>query len=213
MKNKGLFITFEGADGSGKSTQARFLYDALIGMGVSAYLCRDPGFTRISEKIRDILLDKENTEMAYMTESLLCAASRSQLTAEFIKPRLDLGHTVISDRFTDSSMAYQGVARDVGIQAIIDINNYATGGIAPDITFFIDIPPENAALRRQTPPDRFESEAAAFHRRVYEGYRIIANANPDRIMVVNGSNDPETIHKQILAILIKKFDLRGEITL
>ena len=135
----GLFITMEGTDGAGKSTQLNLLNDYLKNKGFNVVFVREPGGTKISEKIRDIILDIDNQEMHYMTETLLYASSRAQLVNQVILPELKKGSVVLCDRFVDSSIVYQGIARNIGIDIVKKINNIATGGLIPDITFFLDL--------------------------------------------------------------------------
>jgi len=185
---KGLFITFEGSDGSGKSTQLSLLKEYLIKKGIKILSLREPGGVTISEKIRSIILDNRNTEMGPVTEMLLYAASRAQLVSQVIKPSLEKGITVICDRFVDSSYVYQGVARGLGINTVKLVNDIATGNILPDITFFMDIDPEIALKRRfnESIPDRLENESIAFHRDVYNGYLKLIEMYPERIKRING---------------------------
>ena len=146
--NNANFITFEGIDGSGKSTQARLLLDHMNNSGVETILVREPGGTNISESIREILLHNSSSQIGDRTESLLMTASRAQLTQEVIIPNIDQGKFVIADRYSDSTLAYQGGGRNLDIEWLIELNNYATITLLPDITFFVDIRPEEA-LRRQ----------------------------------------------------------------
>jgi dTMP kinase len=185
---RGLFITFEGGDGSGKSTQLSLLKDYLINKGIKILTLREPGGVAISEKIRNIILDNRNTEMSPVTEMLLYAASRAQLVSQVIKPSLEKGITVICDRFVDSSYVYQGLARGLGIGTVKLVNDIATGNIMPDITFFMDIDPELALKRRfrASVPDRLENENISFHRDVYEGYVKLIELYPERIKRING---------------------------
>ena len=197
-----MFITFEGVDRSGKTLQAGLLAGALEAAGRRAFLCREPGGTIISEKIREILLDRQNAGMAGITEALLYAAARAQFVAEVIRPKLAEGFAVICDRFADSSVAYQGYARGLGPEIVRDINSYALAGLKPDITFFMDIAPERAA-RRERPgePDRIESEGLAFQRAVYEGYRAIAGESGGRVRVINADRPAEEIHEEIFGVV------------
>ncbi|HEY8499457.1 MAG TPA: dTMP kinase [Clostridia bacterium] len=185
---KGLFITFEGGDGSGKSTQLSLLKEYLIKKGIKILTLREPGGAAISEKIRNIILDNRNAEMSPVTEMLLYAASRAQLVSQVIKPSLEKGITVICDRFVDSSYVYQGLARGLGIDTVKLVNDIAIENIMPDITFFMDIDPELALKRRfdASIPDRLENESISFHRDVYEGYLKLTGLYPERIKRING---------------------------
>jgi dTMP kinase len=201
----GVFITIEGSDGSGKTTQIKLLTPYLKSLGLDVVITREPGGTVISEKIRDLILDVNNKNMAYITEAMLYAASRAQLVEEIIRPALDDGKVVICDRFVDSSLVYQGIARQIGIEKVLEINQYALNGLLPDITFFLDIEPEQGILRKkkQAKLDRIESEKLDFHKQVYEGYKTIASAYPQRIKVIEATDSEQNIHKNICDMLNK----------
>ena len=203
----GLFITMEGTDGAGKSTQLKLLNDYLKKKGFNVVLVREPGSTNIGEKIRNIILDIENKEMNCMTEALLYAASRAQLVNQVIVPELKKGSIVICDRFVDSSIVYQGIARNIGIDIIKKINNIATGGLIPDITFFLDLAPDKAIERKkeQKELDRLESEKDYFYKKVYEGYKILIEQNSERIKVINALQSIDEVHKNIIDNLEKMF--------
>ncbi len=196
----GLFITMEGPDGSGKSTQIALLKQYLEKKGYETVLSREPGGTAISEKIRDVILDRENAEMGYRTEALLYAAARAQLVEEVILPALDAGKAVICDRFVDSSAVYQGIGRSLGIEEVYRINEYAIRGIMPDVTFLLDLDAAEGLRRKrnQAELDRMESESQAFHEAVAEGYRMLARKYPDRIKRIDGSASIAEIHEQII---------------
>jgi len=196
---KGLFITFEGGDGSGKTTQINLLREYIAGKGMDVVTVREPGGVPVSEKIREIILDNRNTDMDNITEMLLYAASRAQLVSQVIIPALDSQKCVICDRFVDSSYVYQGIARGLGLEIVKTVNDIATHNIVPDITFFMDIDPATALKRRfdATEPDRMESEDFSFHMKVYEGYVEIAGMFPDRIKRINGSLQVEEAFLQI----------------
>ena len=167
----GKLITFEGIDGSGKSTQIQLLGAEFEKLGVPFKTFREPGGTDLSEKIREILLDKDNIEMTLTAESLLFAAARAQLTVEQIKPAIAKGECVICDRFTDSTIAYQGYGRGLNIKNLEIINNIATEGLTPDITFILDIDPEKASERMKAEaPDRMESAGIDFFQKIRQGY-------------------------------------------
>ncbi|MCR5481596.1 MAG: dTMP kinase [Clostridia bacterium] len=194
---KGLFITVEGADGAGKSTQIDFIMKYLQDRGIKSVFTREPGGTKIGEKIRDILLDRENSEMNYMAEALLYAASRAQHVAEVIRPALLEGKAVVCDRFVDSSMAYQGVARGLG-ESVAVINSYAINDCMPDVTFLLKVDPSVSKRRiREDECDRIEQEADEFHRRVYEGYIELEKKFPDRIIGIDASKGVREIGLEI----------------
>ena len=204
---RGSLITFEGIDGSGKSTQIQMLGHEFNKLGVEYKIFREPGGTDLSEKIRSILLDKENIELISTAESLLFAAARAQLTAEQIKPAIAKGEFVICDRFADSTIAYQGYGRGLDIKKLEEINHIATGGLTPDIIFILDISPEVAAGRLETEaPDRMEVSGVEFFRRIREGYYQIKDKNPNLYRVINGEQSPENVFNEIKAIVMKKFE-------
>ncbi|MCR5147485.1 MAG: dTMP kinase [Eubacterium sp.] len=200
---KGLFISMEGPDGSGKSTQIELLRKYFIDNGKDCIITREPGGTRISEAVRGIILNREYTEMDYMTELLLYASARAQLVSEVIIPALDEGKCVISDRFVDSSAVYQGIARGLGIETVYEINKYATKGRFPDKTFLLDLPAEVGIARKknQAELDRLESEKMDFHLRVAEGYREMAARDPERIVRLDATKSVEEIHAQIIEVI------------
>ncbi len=198
---EGLFISMEGPDGSGKSTQIELLKKYLEDKGYDEIIItREPGGTVISEAVRGIILNNDYAEMSYMTEALLYAAARAQLVSQVIKPALDSGKAVISDRFVDSSAVYQGMARGLGVDEVYNINNYATLGIMPDLTIHMDLPAEIGISRKknQAELDRMERETIEFHKKVAEGYRELAKRFPERIVTIDATLDVETIHKKII---------------
>ncbi len=205
---KGLFITMEGPDGSGKSTQIELLSNYLREKGYDIVITRDPGGNRINEDIRRILLNKEYTEIAYTTEALLYASARAQLVAEIIRPAIEAGKAVISDRFVDSSAVYQGIGRDLGIDTIYKLNEFAMQGIIPDLTIHLDLPATEGLQRARgrAELDRLELEADSFHEKVAEGYRKLAAMKPDRIKTVDATGSIENIHQEIVAYVSKLFD-------
>ena len=190
--SRGLFITIEGPDGSGKSTQLEFLKKFMADNNIDAVFTREPGGTEISEKIRSIILDTANKELEPMTETLLYAASRAQLTRQLIKPALMRGKTVVCDRFVDSSLAYQQYARGIG-EAVSVVNEYAIDDCIPDITFLLMVSPEIAMKRLTGGMDRIESEGLEFQKAVYEGYKAIEEKYPERIYSVDASLTPAEI--------------------
>ena len=200
--NKGIFISVEGGDGSGKSTQLANIKDYLEARSVDALFIREPGGTSIGEKIRDILLDPANAEMCAMTEAMLYAASRAQIVSEVIKPALSEGKVVVCDRFVDSSIAYQAYGRQMG-NAIWDLNKYAVDGSMPDYTFFLDINPHIASSRidsRGEGKDRMELQEDSFRMRVYNGYLALMDdeANRDRIIRIDACKDIESVKSEII---------------
>jgi dTMP kinase len=203
----GLFITVEGIDGSGKSTQIDLMKDYIQGKGFDVVLTREPGGTKISEKIRAIILDLENSEMGAITEMLLYAAARAQLVSEIIKPAIENGKIVICDRFIDSSYVYQGFGRGIDLDIIKNVNDEAMGGIVPNITFFFDVNPEIALKRRisATGMDRIEKEKMEFHFRVYSGYKKLASLYPQRIKLIDGSKSVEEVFCDVKGWLDKLF--------
>jgi dTMP kinase len=196
-----MFITFEGIDFCGKSTQIELLKSYLLKNKKKVQVIREPGGTEISEKIRTMLLDKENSKMLMETEFLLFSASRAQLVREKIRPYLDEGIYVISDRFHDSSTAYQGYGRGISIEVILSIHKLAIGNTIPDITFFIDIPVEIAEQRRREKLsehlDRIENSNKDFYSRVRNGYLELTK-NENRFRILNGIDNIENIHEKII---------------
>ena len=202
----GKLITFEGIDGSGKSTQIQLLEAEFEKLGISYKTFREPGGTKLSEKIRTILLDKENIELYSNAESLLFAAARAQLTAEQIKPAITKGEFVICDRFTDSTIAYQGYGRGLNINNLELINTIATDGLIPDITFILDIDPQKATERLKTVnPDRMEATGIDFFKKIRQGYCQIREQNQSRCIVINGEKPQKDISKEIHHIIMKRF--------
>ena len=196
--NNAKFITFEGIDGCGKSTQARLLLEYMNNSGVETILVREPGGTNISESIREILLHSSSSQMGDRTESLLMTASRAQLTQEVIVPNMDKGKFVIADRYSDSTLAYQGGGRNLDIEWLIELNNYATFTLLPDITFFVDIRPEEALRRLDSDKDRIEGEGIEFQTRVRKTYQILAEKFNDRYVIIDGYAKKGDIHKKVL---------------
>jgi dTMP kinase len=186
-----MFVTFEGVDGSGKSTQARLLTERLRSEGRDVVLTREPGGTAAGERIREILLHGE--ALAPWAEASLFAAARAQLVEEVVRPALARGADVVADRYLDSSLAYQGIARGLGVEPVLELNMLATTGLMPDRTFLILLPPAEAALRRSGNLDRIEQEGLAFAEEVDRAYREIARAFADRVQVVDGALNPEYI--------------------
>lgn len=198
---KGLFITLEGGDGAGKTTVMQELEQALEENGVSYISTREPGGIEIAEKIRDIILNPQHTAMDARTEALLYAASRRQHLAEKVEPSLERGITVLCDRFLDSSLAYQGHARGLGIDEVLNINRFATKGRFPDLTFYLDIEPEAGLARiaagQGREVNRLDMESLQFHRKVREGYLMVAEMYPQRIKIIDASRSKEEVAAEI----------------
>ncbi|MFQ5906818.1 MAG: dTMP kinase [bacterium] len=199
MRN-GLLISFEGIEGSGKTTQAKTALNALKLEGHRCVFTREPGGAELSEKIRPILLDKANSEMTAICELFLYLASRSQNVAQIIRPALKRGSIVVADRFSDSTVAYQGGGRGLDIEMIRKLNDLATDGLKPDLTILIDIDPVTS-LRRSESKDRIEMEDIGFHGRVRREFLRIGEEEPNRVAAVNGDNDVESIHTEIMTII------------
>jgi dTMP kinase len=200
-KKKSLFITFEGVEGSGKTTQMNMLHAHLLRKKVDVLATHEPGGTRIGEEIRRILLDPSFKEMHPLTETILYAADRAQHFFEVIKPALDGGKVVVCDRFIDSTLAYQGVARRVGMEGVQNLNEWITDDLYPDITFLLEIPYRVGLKRleeRKRGLDRMEGEAQSFHEQVQQAYITLAKFYPLRFVVLNGAEKPENIHHEVM---------------
>ena len=197
------FITIEGCEGVGKSTQFEMLKEYLRGQDV--VFTREPGGTRIAESIRKIILKKENSEMDEKTELFLYAAARAQHIKEIIAPALKEGKRVFCDRYVDSTYAYQGYGRQLGLDFVGGVNRYAVGDYMPEYTVFLDLPPKTAFLRKggADPNDRLELLNLSFHERVYEGYRDLIRREPARFLVVDASGSREETFEKMTAILKK----------
>jgi len=195
-----MFITFEGGEGSGKSTAIKRIVAQLEKEGYQVVLTREPGGTPISEEIRNVILDKKNTDMDPRTEALLYAASRRQHIVQKILPALKEGKLVLCDRFLDSSLAYQGGARGLGIENVLNVNLFATEGLEPDLTVLFDISPEEGLARitansgREV--NRLDVEKLSFHKKVREAFRSLAKANPKRYAIIDASKDKETVYQE-----------------
>jgi len=202
--NSAKFITFEGIDGCGKSTQAKLLLEYMNKSGVETILVREPGGTNISESIREILLHSSSGQMGDRTESLLMTASRAQLTQEVIIPNKDQGKFVIADRYSDSTLAYQGGGRNLDIEWLIELNNYATFTLLPDITFFVDIRSEEALRRLDSNKDRIEGEGIEFQARVRKTYHELAERFNDRYVILDGYSEIGDIHQNVMNEMIRR---------
>jgi len=204
-----LFITFEGVEGSGKTTQIRRLKKYLTQKGIRCKVTREPGGCPVSEKIRKILLNPDHGEMVPTTELLLYEAARAQHVEEVIKPFLERGGVILCDRFSDASLAYQGYGRRIDLKWIQGLNHLSSQGIRPDVTFLLDCPSDvglRRAIRRnrtlkQEGEDRFEREEVEFHRRVREGYLAIARKEPDRVKVIDTRQGEERVFEKIRKII------------
>lgn len=199
----GKFITFEGCDGCGKSTQLAMFSEYLTKQGIAHIFTREPGGGKISEAIREILLSGKNMEMTDECEALLYAAARAQHLKDRVQPALDEGKLVICDRYVDSSFAYQAYARGLGKEFIAKINAFALEKYRPDVTIFIDLTPEEAFIRKHGADenDRLEQAGLAFHQRVYAGYKALAEEDKDRIVCVDGRKTPDGVFADILQAL------------
>ncbi|RLD16872.1 dTMP kinase [candidate division KSB1 bacterium] len=205
MNNK-RFISFEGLYYSGKSTQIKLLTDYLEGQGQRVYAMREPGGTAISEKIREILLDKNNMNMTDRCEIFLYSAARVQLVQERIIPLLDKGYFVIADRYVDSTTAYQGYGRQLDLNMVQSINQAATFGLLPGKTFYLRLLPEQVYLRSPQSGrdlDRLEAAGLEFYRRVFQGYEKIVENNPQRFVVIDANLSIEQIHQRIVEVVKK----------
>jgi len=204
---RGLFITFEGLDGSGKSTQMEMLASGLEGLGYVVVVTREPGGTPLGEAVRDILLDPLQHGLSARAEALLYAAARAHLVERVIKPALDEGLVVLCDRYIDSSLAYQGYGRGLGADSIITINAWGTDCLFPDLTLFLDLDDSVRSTRLAAVPDRLEAEDDAFHRRVAEGYRALLTDHRHRIRRVDASGAPEEVQERVRAVVNEELGL------
>lgn len=201
---KGHFISFEGPDGSGKTTISKIVYQNLMDKGIDTIYTREPGGIRIAEKIRDLILDPENKEMDVKTEALLYAASRRQHLVEKIIPNLKQNKLVISDRFVDSSLAYQGVGREIGIQEVYDINMFAIEGFMPELTIFLDIEPSVGLerLKDRTFKDRLDLEGLDFHNRCLKGYDMVKERYKDRMEIFDANKPIDELSQEITDFIL-----------
>ncbi len=205
---KGFLITFEGVEGSGKSTQVGLLASKLKEERYDIVVTREPGGTRIGELIRNITHGRENVDLTAVSEAYLMAAARAQLVREIIRPALIDGKIVIVDRFIDSSLAYQGYGREIGKEEIEQLNNLAIDGVLPDLTFFLDVSPDIGFARRNGTDkiDRLDLQQKDFYRRVYNGYKKLAEENPDRIIAIDSSRTIEEVAGEIWG-KVRKFSI------
>jgi len=199
-----MFITFEGMDGSGKTTQVERLAATLRGRGQHVLITREPGGTQIGEQVRGLLMDKANTSLNARAELLLFCASRAQLVADVLRPHLDSGGVVICDRYIDSSLAYQGYGQGLGADTLWPVLNFATGGLMPDLTLYLDIAPDEGLRRRANASlfgeefTRIDAMASAFHHRVYAGYAAIGEWAGERWTTLDASQSPDAVQHDIL---------------
>lgn len=202
---KGLFITFEGNDGSGKTTISTRVHQQLLNDGIDAIYTREPGGIDIAEQIRNVILNPDNTAMDARTEALLYAAARRQHLIEKVIPAVNEGKIVICDRFIDSSLAYQGFGRDLGMEAVYEMNQFAIEGNMPDKTIFLKLSPEQGLERIATRnfKDRLDQEDISFHHKVAKGYEAVLETYHDRMIVVDASKDVEEVFKDAYEAVMK----------
>ncbi|HEX5272866.1 MAG TPA: dTMP kinase [Gemmataceae bacterium] len=194
--SRGRFFSLDGIDGTGKSTQCRLLAERLRGEGLDVVQCADPGGTAVGVELRDILLHHRG-EMAPACEALLFMASRAQLVAEVIRPALDAGRTVVSDRFVLANLVYQGYGGGLDVDQLWDVGRLSTGGVEPDLTLVLDLPLDAALARRGRAPDRMESRARDYQQRVRDGFLSEARRRPDRVRVIDAGAPVEVVHERI----------------
>lgn len=207
-----MFITFEGPEGSGKTTQIKLLFLFLQNQGFDIVVTREPGGTSIGDQIRDTLHAVGNSEMQPVTEVLLYSASRAQLVRELIQPALQAGKIVLCDRYADSTLAYQGYGRGLNLPDLHALTNIATGGLKPDLTLFLDIDVEQGLARRVSGGDemnRLDLETVVFHQRVRAGYHQLMAADPGRWVVVDANRSPDLVQIDLRQIILNKLDARS----
>lgn len=207
-REKGIFVTFEGADGSGKTSVSQGVYQSLVAAGHQVVYTREPGGSEIAEQIRNVILDLENVAMDYKTEALLYAASRRQHLVDIIWPALSNGKIVICDRFIDSSLAYQGFARGIAIDEILEINKFAIEDFFPDLTIFLEVTAEAglARIKNRTNLDRLDQESSDFHKKVVTGYQEILKMFPERFLVFDGMKTIDELVTEITSGIIEWID-------
>lgn len=196
------FISFEGGEGSGKTTVIEYVRDHLVDNGYEVLITREPGGINIAEQIREVILDKNNTEMDYMTEVFLYAAARREHLVHKVFPALEEGKVVLCDRYVDSSLVYQGYSRGLGIDKVKEINEYVTGGVMPDKTFYLDVSPEIGLARidvdENREKNRLDLEELKFHEKVREGYLRVVERYPERLDLIDANKDVEGVLAEIL---------------
>jgi dTMP kinase len=203
----GLFVTFEGPEGGGKSTQIRRLADHLTQRGIAVVVTREPGGTALGEAVRELLLGSRHSDMLPETEALLNSAARAQHVAEVIRPALAQGKVVLCDRYLDSTLAYQGAGRGLSIDDLVTLQSFATCGLWPDLTFLLDLPVEVGLSRRVAsgePLNRFDADSRAFHERVREYFLNAASADPGRWRVIDATDDIATVEQILLQITVQR---------
>ena len=205
MAARGVFITFEGGDGSGKSTQIQSVREWFESRGREVIVTREPGGTELGTEIRR-LVQNGPEDVDARTEALLYAADRAYHVATVIRPALERGAVVLGDRYIDSSLAYQGAARSLGVDEIASLSAWATQGLYPSLTFLLDLPPEVGARRRTDAPDRMERESMDFHERVRHQYLRLADAEPDRIVVIDAVGTVDEVFSEIRGVLVERFE-------
>jgi dTMP kinase len=204
----GMFISFEGSDASGKSTHIRLLSEKLTSMGYKVLVTREPGGCPISEIIRELVLDKVHTEMTPVAEALLYAAARAQHVGEVIRPALERGEIVITDRYIDSSIAYQGYGRGLGEELVSAINAPATGGLLPDVTFFMSVGTKETAKRMSVRElDRLELAGMSFHDRVFAAFQLLAESDKLRVVTVDATRPKPEVHNAVLAAVCERLQI------
>lgn len=201
----GTFIVFEGGEGAGKSTQMTTFVQWLEANGADVVVTKEPGGTPIGERLRDVLLDPASRSLDPRAEALLYAADRAQHVAQVIRPALDAGKIVVSDRYVDSSLAYQGLARGLGLNEILSLSSWATGGLLPDLVFFLNVDADSGLERSTGEPDRLEREGDDFHRRVNAAYLELAERWPGRFVVVDASRSEAEVHADVVKAFKKRF--------
>ena len=211
MAARGVFITFEGGDGSGKSTQIQPVRDWFESRGREVIVTREPGGTELGTEIRR-LVQNGPEDVDARTEALLYAADRAYHVATVIRPALERGAVVLGDRYIDSSLAYQGAARSLGVDEIASLSAWATRGLYPSLTFLLDLPPEVGARRRTDAPDRMERESMDFHERVRHEYLRLADAEPDRFVVIDAVGTVDEVFSEIRGVLVERFE-GGSVTI
>lgn len=208
-----MFITLEGPDGSGKTTQIRLLYDALVATEYDVLLTREPGGTAIGDQIRVVLHDIENTDIVPETEILLYSASRAQLVGQVIRPALAAGTIVLCDRYADSTMAYQGYGRGLSLEALTAITAFATGGLKPDLTLFLDLEPEIGLTRRKASGqewNRMDRQTLDFYRLTRRGYYTLAEMEPERWVSIDASGSITEVATAVWATVQRRLNLQGQ---
>ena len=203
------FISLDGLDGTGKSTQCRLLADSLSAVGYAVTTCIDPGGTPLGGQLRTLVLH-HRPEIDRMCEALLFMASRAQLLAEVIRPALTSGHIVISDRFLLANIVYQGHAGGLDVERLWEVGRFAAGGLEPDLTIVLDLPPEQAALRRGRPADRIEGRDADYHARLRHGFLAEARRRPERISIVDASVSIDAVQQAIRREVFSRLRIKGD---